>query len=171
MIFRKTIALTIGLLFLCAGLIAQNDFHVYNYTTKNGLPENNLIKIFLAKDGFLWIAYSNGLLRFDGNNFRKINTSETPFPNVFINQTLTGEKYFMDASGYIIHFDNNVVDTIREGNDNALNYLNIKGVLPDIKTYIELTTPHVNETVDKEWDLNPLTMFPVNRQRIYSQNQ
>ncbi len=65
MIFRKTIALTIGLLFLCAGLIAQNDFHVYNYTTKNGLPENNLIKIFLAKDGFLWIAYSNGLLRFD----------------------------------------------------------------------------------------------------------
>ena len=162
MIFRKTIALTIGLLFLCAGLIAQNDFHVYNYTTKNGLPENNLIKIFLAKDGFLWIAYSNGLLRFDGNNFRKINTSETPFPNVFINQTLKGEKYFMDASGYIIHFDNGIIDTLRKGSDNALNYLNIKGVLPDINTYLELTTPHVNKTVDKEWDLNPLTMFPLN---------
>lgn len=162
MIFRKTIALSLGLLFSCAGLNAQNDFHIYNYTTKNGLPENNLIKIHLAKDGYLWIAFGNGLLRFDGNNFKKINTSDTPFPNVFINQTLNGEKYFMDASGYIIHFDNGIIDTLRKGSDNALNYLNIKGVLPDINTYLELTTPHVNETVDKEWDLNPLIMFPVN---------
>lgn len=159
---RKTIVLLLGTFFLSAGLFAQEDFHVYNYTTKNGLPENNLIKIYMADDGYLWIAYSNGLIRFDGYNFNKINTSSTPFPNVFINQTLKGEKYMMDASGHIIHFDNGNVDTLRKGNDNALNYLNIKGVLPDIQTYFELTTPHVNETVDKEWNLEPLIIFPLN---------
>ncbi|MBS1765105.1 MAG: hypothetical protein JSS90_09085 [Bacteroidetes bacterium] len=162
MFLRKIISIAFVIIIPCINLFAQSDYVIYNYTTKNGLPENNILKLYMAQDEYLWIAYTNGLIRFDGNNFKKIYTSKTPLPNVFINKTLSGKQYMMDASGYILEFNNNSIDTLREGKDNVLNYLNIKGALPDISTYFELTTPHVNKTVDKSWDTNPLIMFPLN---------
>ena len=50
---------------------AQNaNYSFTNYTTGQGLPNNNIASICQDSRGFLWIATLEGLSRFDGKNFR-----------------------------------------------------------------------------------------------------
>ena len=46
------------------------NFSFTNYTTKDGLCGNEVVKTVNDKNGFLWIATHNGLSRFDGKNFK-----------------------------------------------------------------------------------------------------
>ena len=39
------------------------------YTDENGLPQNSVKSIAADKEGFVWLATENGLVRFDGRNF------------------------------------------------------------------------------------------------------
>ncbi len=45
------------------------------YTTKDGLPSNSIYRSILDKHGFLWIATENGLVKFDGKNFKTYTTA------------------------------------------------------------------------------------------------
>ncbi len=47
---------------------------IKNYTKENGLPVNAVTDLAIGKEGFLWIATHDGLLRFDGFNFKVHNT-------------------------------------------------------------------------------------------------
>lgn len=50
---------------------AQNaNYSFTNYTTVQGLPNNNIASICQDSRGFLWIATLEGLSRFDGKNFK-----------------------------------------------------------------------------------------------------
>ena len=40
-----------------------------NFTTENGLPSNDIKKIFRTKKGELWIGTVGGLARFENGNF------------------------------------------------------------------------------------------------------
>ncbi len=46
------------------------NYSFTNYTTVQGLPNNNIASICQDSRGFLWIATLEGLSRFDGKNFR-----------------------------------------------------------------------------------------------------
>ncbi len=46
------------------------------YTTKDGLPSNNIYLTRIDKKGFLWIATDNGLARFDGKRFKVFTTAQ-----------------------------------------------------------------------------------------------
>ncbi len=49
-----------------------------NWTTEHGLPQNSVLALTQTKDGYLWLATYNGLVRFDGVRFTvfdKRNTS------------------------------------------------------------------------------------------------
>lgn len=53
-----------------------------NWTTEDGLPQNNVINIAQTPDGYLWLATLDGLARFDGVRFKVFNKSNTPeMPN------------------------------------------------------------------------------------------
>gem|GEM_PF-5163559 len=47
----------------------------------------------------------------------------------------------IEPSGNIFQVKDLSIDTIRKGKINSLNYINIKGTLPDLKTYLAIHTP------------------------------
>jgi signal transduction histidine kinase len=150
----------VGLL-VSSTVYAQKDYYISHYTTKNGLPDNNILGLFYDSDHFLWAPYGNGLLRFDGNNFTSHLTTQTPYISFYLYKTLDNKKIIVDASGYIFQLNsNNKIDTLRKGAVNSLNYLTIKGTLPDINFYLRQVTPHINKSSDKSWQFAPVILFP-----------
>jgi ligand-binding sensor domain-containing protein/serine phosphatase RsbU (regulator of sigma subunit) len=44
-----------------------------HWTTDNGLPANNIRKVFQTKDGYLWMTSFDGVINFDGVRFKVFN--------------------------------------------------------------------------------------------------
>jgi ligand-binding sensor domain-containing protein/signal transduction histidine kinase len=55
---------------------AQALFDVW--TTDQGLPQNAIQDIVQTRDGYLWLATTDGLVRFDGVRFTVFNSGNTP---------------------------------------------------------------------------------------------
>ncbi|MBE9463535.1 two-component regulator propeller domain-containing protein [Dyadobacter subterraneus] len=47
----------------------SEKYAVSQYTDENGLPQNSVKSIAADKNGFIWLATENGLVRFDGHHF------------------------------------------------------------------------------------------------------
>ncbi|MBL0145779.1 MAG: ATP-binding protein [Chitinophagaceae bacterium] len=57
----------------------DNNFHVEQYTTENGLPSNGVKGLqWDEATGFLWIATEAGIVRFNGVEFRAFTKENTP---------------------------------------------------------------------------------------------
>jgi ligand-binding sensor domain-containing protein/serine phosphatase RsbU (regulator of sigma subunit) len=56
--------------------VTRYKVHVWN--TENGLPSNSIHSILQTRDGYLWIGTGDGLVRFDGVDFRFFNRVSTP---------------------------------------------------------------------------------------------
>src|SRR5436189_4437528 len=52
-------------------VFGQYQFDVWN--TDNGLPQNSVLSILQTRDGYLWLATSDGLVRYDGVRFTIFN--------------------------------------------------------------------------------------------------
>ena len=59
--------------------IAQYAHEVW--TTKNGLPEADVMAILQTRDGYLWVGSEEGLARFDGVTFTVFDHRNSPLPN------------------------------------------------------------------------------------------
>ena len=59
--------------------IAQYAHEVW--TTKNGLPEADVMAILQTRDGYLWVGSEEGLARFDGVTFAVFDHRNSPLPN------------------------------------------------------------------------------------------
>src|SRR5581483_3661244 len=59
--------------------IAQYAHEVW--TTKNGLPEADVMAIVQTRDGYVWVGSEEGLARFDGVNFTVFDRRNSPLPN------------------------------------------------------------------------------------------
>lgn len=59
--------------------IAQYAHEVW--TTKNGLPEADVMAILQTRDGYVWVGSEEGLARFDGVNFTVFDHRNSPLPN------------------------------------------------------------------------------------------
>ncbi|HXQ71676.1 MAG TPA: two-component regulator propeller domain-containing protein, partial [Pyrinomonadaceae bacterium] len=70
-IARLTLLTLVGF----ASTTAQYRFD--SWTTDNGLPQNSIYSIIQTRDGYLWIATFDGLVRFDGVQFKVFNKSNT----------------------------------------------------------------------------------------------
>jgi signal transduction histidine kinase/ligand-binding sensor domain-containing protein len=57
---------------LCAR-VAAAQYYVESWTTENGLPHNIVGDIQQARDGYIWMTTSDGLVRFDGVRFTVFN--------------------------------------------------------------------------------------------------
>jgi len=57
-------------------LITQYDLRVY--TAKDGLPMNSVKKVFQDSRGYIWVGTQEGLVRFDGAEFRLYDKSRYP---------------------------------------------------------------------------------------------
>ena len=52
------------------------QYSVQNWNMESGLPDNNVLAVRQTRDGYLWIGTQDGLVRFDGFDFR-LFTRET----------------------------------------------------------------------------------------------
>jgi PAS domain S-box-containing protein len=50
-----------------------DDYIRHNWQTKDRLPDNMVNQVLQASDGYIWLATSYGLARFDGRDFRVFN--------------------------------------------------------------------------------------------------
>ena len=55
-----------------------SEFIITHWTTKDGLPVNYLANLTRSSDGYLWIGSFEGLIRYDGNEFKSYSSSNTP---------------------------------------------------------------------------------------------
>src|SRR5215216_2158662 len=68
--------LLVGLL-ACAVATAQPRYQFDHWTTDDGLPQNAVNAILQTRDGYLWLATFDGLVRFDGIRFTVFNKGNT----------------------------------------------------------------------------------------------
>lgn len=47
-----------------------------NYSEKDGLPSNHIYKITQDSNGFIWIATDEGLVKYNGTDFKVFTTQE-----------------------------------------------------------------------------------------------
>jgi len=69
----KTIqAYLISILLLCltSGVSLCQSYNIRTFTTKDGLPHDNVRSVAIDSSGFLWAATWDGLSRFDGHDFK-----------------------------------------------------------------------------------------------------
>lgn len=57
---------------------ALKQFVVRNWAQDDGLPDNTIRDIEQTNDGFIWLACSSGLARFDGEAFKVYNQNSLP---------------------------------------------------------------------------------------------
>src|SRR5438045_327532 len=77
----------IALFFLFIGKVyAQGEYHFELVTANDGLPHNEVTQIASDRAGFLWIATTEGLSRYDGTSFvtykRNLRDSTTLLSNM-----------------------------------------------------------------------------------------
>ncbi|HEX9005637.1 MAG TPA: two-component regulator propeller domain-containing protein, partial [Blastocatellia bacterium] len=73
---RLLFALLFALLPICSlNVRAQYRFDVW--TTDNGLPQNSVYSILQTRDGYLWLATLDGLVRYNGAQFTVFNHANT----------------------------------------------------------------------------------------------
>src|SRR5215471_13995465 len=76
---RTICRLALYLLLLAEGpSIARGQYFFDSWTTDNGLPQNSVNSILQTRDGFLWLATGDGLVRYDGARFAIFNRTNTP---------------------------------------------------------------------------------------------
>ena len=76
--FKVVLALILpSLVHLCspAWVSAQYQFDAWN--TDTGLPQNSVSAILQTRDGYLWLATNDGLVRYDGVRFTIFNKANT----------------------------------------------------------------------------------------------
>src|SRR5690348_965736 len=54
------------------------QYHIDSWTTDSGLPHNSVRAILRTRDGYLWLATADGLVRFDGVRFTTFNRENSP---------------------------------------------------------------------------------------------
>jgi signal transduction histidine kinase len=54
------------------------QYNISHYTDENGLPQNSIKSLVRDEQGFVWMATEEGLVRFDGRNFRVYNNRVLP---------------------------------------------------------------------------------------------
>jgi signal transduction histidine kinase/ligand-binding sensor domain-containing protein len=72
------------------------QYNTHSWTTENGLPTSSLLSTCQTSDGYLWISSYDGLIRFDGHEFKVFNKRNT---EVFESNTI--RKLAEDSYGVL----------------------------------------------------------------------
>ncbi|NOX46635.1 MAG: hypothetical protein GXO89_06620 [Chlorobi bacterium] len=101
--------------FFCLGLVSlsenalSDEFSFFiNYTANNGLPSSKVYDIMEDSKGFVWIATENGVVRFDGNDFKDFTVREGLPTNstLRIYEDRFGRIWFLSYLGPISYYEN-----------------------------------------------------------------
>ena len=71
-------AILAALLVCASAARASAQYRFDPFTTSNGLPQNTVSAVLQTRDGYVWIATYDGLVRFDGVRFTTFDKGSTP---------------------------------------------------------------------------------------------
>src|SRR5437867_1239533 len=78
---KKPALLILCILFVRVAEVFAFDLHdtvLDSWSTENGLPQNSVYAIMQTRDGYLWLATQEGLVRYDGVRFTLFNRRNVP---------------------------------------------------------------------------------------------
>ena len=109
------------------GVVATPDYQIDVWQTDEGLPQSTVTSIVQTQDGYLWLATQNGLVRFDGFNFKVFNGDNTPaiknnrFVHLFVDPN--GTLWVSGEQGELVSLRNGRFNYYQmPGNGTAFNY-------------------------------------------------
>ena len=70
--------LGVAIFLLLTSISGTAQYRFDNWSTKDGLPQNTVAAITQTRDGYLWLATYDGLVRFDGVRFTIFDKSKSP---------------------------------------------------------------------------------------------
>ncbi len=119
------------------------QYNTQSWTTNQGLPTNSLLSIFQSSDGFLWIGSYDGLIRFDGHEFKVFNKSNT---QNFNSNTIRGIAEDSKGTLWMTTQGNGLLSCrdgifTRHGDDNKISHL-YHGIFIDSNDRIWAATPN-----------------------------
>jgi len=74
MTFCKKIIALITIFYVSQIVSQQETYKIFN--SENGLSNTNIIKITQDNIGYLWLGTDRGLIRFDGDDFTRVNSKK-----------------------------------------------------------------------------------------------
>ncbi|MBC7743935.1 MAG: histidine kinase [Flavobacterium sp.] len=94
------------LLFISIGQVLSQNINLKNYTVHNGLANSMVYYTLQDSKGFLWVATSSGVNRFDGNNFETFTTDDGLADNevLSIYEDSKGRIWFCNLNGRLGYY-------------------------------------------------------------------
>jgi signal transduction histidine kinase len=91
--------------------VQAQSFTIYNYNTIDGLPSSEVYDIYQDKNGFMWFSTDNGIVRFDGSEFKIYHVKDgLSDPVVFgFQEDDNGRVWFRTYSGKLSYMENGVI--------------------------------------------------------------
>ncbi len=108
----RRIFICVALAIFCAGSALAVDYSHRIWRAEDGLPRNRIQAIEQTPDGYLWIATSGGLARFDGVRFVVFDSSNTPALRdesiLSLLPARDGSLWAGTEGGGLVHYQNGV---------------------------------------------------------------
>ncbi|QQS49849.1 MAG: hypothetical protein IPM71_09495 [Bacteroidota bacterium] len=119
------------------------QYNTQSWTTNEGLPTNSLLSIFQSSDGFLWIGSYDGLIRFDGHEFKVFNKRNT---QIFTSNTIRGIAEDSKGTLWMTTQGNGLMSYkegvfTRFGDDNGISHF-YQGIFIDSLDRVWAATPN-----------------------------
>ncbi len=80
-----------------------------HWTTRDGLPVNSITDVLQTRDGYIWVATFDGLVRFDGARFQRFDQSTSPALSsnrvLALRETGAGTLWALTQSGDVTWFE------------------------------------------------------------------
>lgn len=105
------IVISAGIPRIASAQRSARTYYFDSWTTDNGLPQNSVNAILQTRDGYLWIATTDGLVRYDGARFTVFNQGNTPGINdnrcLRLVQDRAGVLWILNQFGLMSYRDGN----------------------------------------------------------------
>ncbi|MFM7824393.1 MAG: hypothetical protein ACKPB3_11545, partial [Bacteroidota bacterium] len=130
------IILTFAFNIISAKAQVKDEFHVTQYTSRNGLPQNSVKSMFMDENRFLWMSTEGGLVRFDGYDFDLYNTSNikglTNDRLGYLVPGTNGELFADDIDGNIVKISDSKVRMAHKVQTSRFGGYILRGSTPDL---------------------------------------
>ena len=93
-------------LFLGYGSCFSQDLHFFHFGPENGIPAKDVYEVYQDRQGFIWLATTKGVYRFDGRTFTAITTSDGLLSNeiLWIAEDRRGRIWFLPYQGHLAYY-------------------------------------------------------------------
>lgn len=135
----------------------DTDYVIDYWGIEEGLPVNNVVRIIQSEQGYLWMVTYDGLVRFDGINFKVYQSDQYPgLPsNRLINlfEAPDGSLWMETEQRFVVSYKNGIFTHL--GEDEGLNGSISHSMFQDADGWIWITSDNGISVYDGE-ELSPI---------------